>query len=518
VTGAFAVAPAGGTTTPLYSALLYRPFGPASALTYGNGIAETRTYDEDYRATKIASAIQSFNYGWNETNTLKGLTDGLTTGNSQTFSYDVLSRLVGASGPYGALSYSYDANGNRTSETSAAVSDGLGAITAFTYNQEGRLSGAASGSQLLAQYTYDAFGQRAARTNTASGTTLYQYGLGNLLEETDGQGNAQVDYIYLGSRPVATIEPGGAFHFLHTDLLGTPIAASGSNQSVAWSTTYQPFGAIGTAPSTIVQNLRFPGQESDVSTGLYHDGMRDYVPATGQYIESDPLGLWGGLNRYAYAEGDPLVLTDPTGTNSVSNAWNQAQTFCDMGASCSFMDKAKMALNVLTAPTTPYQPPTPPPPPPEYFNPDGTLTSFGQAVMWCGAIVKGGGSTSQCSPQAAPIVNAAFVQQGLDQLSQLDQSFVNQVLYPTLENTVSDVGDVLTVWNAGTPYGTELTEGAETVIDFIEGYTQGTESVNPVPSSNSLAQLIGIETKDLLQALGVVPICPKAAAAAAAGN
>jgi RHS repeat-associated protein len=517
VTGAIAVAPGGGTTKPLLSAVSRQPFGPVSALTYGNGIAETRTLDADYRVTKIASSVQNLSYGYDAANDILAISDGKTTGNSQTLTYDSLDRLDGASGPYGTISYSYDANGNRTSEASAAASDGLGAITAFTYNQEGRLSGAANGSQLLAQYAYDGFGQRLVRMGAATGTTLYQYGQGNLLEETDGQGNAQVDYIYVGSQPVATIEPGGTMYFLHDDLLGTPLAATSSSQSVAWSTTYQPFGLIGTAPSTIVEDLRLPGQESDIPTGLYHNGLRDYVPATGQYIESDPVGLWGGFNRYAYAEGNPLALTDPTGT-SVSDTWNQVQTFCNMGASCSFMDKAKMAYNLMTAPTTPYVPPTPPPPPPTYFNPDGTLTSFGQAVMWCGAIVKGGGSTSQCSPQAAPIVNAAFVQQGLDQLSQLDQSFVNQVLYPTLEKTVSDVGDVLTVWNSGTPYGTELTEGAETVIDFIEGYTQGTESVNPVPSSNSKSQLIGIETKDLLQALGVVPICPKAAAAAAANN
>jgi len=518
LTGALAVAPGGGTTNPLLSAVSREPFGPVNGLTFGNEIAETRALDADYRVTKIASSVQNQTYGYDAANDVLSITDGISSGNSQTLTYDGVDRLDGASGPYGTIAYGYDANGNRTSETSAAVNDGLGTITALTYNQEGRLSGASSGSHLLAQYTYDGFGRRLIRTGSTTGTTLYQYGLGNLLEETDGQGNAQVDYIYMGRQPVATIEPGGTVHFLHDDRLGTPVAATSSNQSIAWSTTYAPFGAIATAPSTIVQNLRLPGQESDIATGLYHNGMRDYLPPIGRYIESDPVGLDGGFNRYAYAEGNPLVKTDPTGTNSLSNAWNQAQSFCDMGASCSFMAKAQMAYNLLTASSTPYVPPTPPPQPPQFFNSDGSLSHYGTEVWLCGYVLRGGGSASQCAPEAVPEAQAAYTQLLGDQMAQWDQAFVNQVIYPTLENAVSDTGDVLTVWNSTTPFGSELTESAETVLDFIEGYTQGTESVNPVPSSNSESQLIGIETKDLLQAFGVVPICPKAAAQGGAGG
>ena len=59
-------------------------------------------------------------------------------------------------------------------------------------------------------------------------------------------------------------------------------------------------------------NLRFPGQYFDKETNLHYNYFRDYDPAIGCYIQSDPIGLAGGINTYLYAT-DPLTQTDPMG-------------------------------------------------------------------------------------------------------------------------------------------------------------------------------------------------------------
>ena len=258
---------------------------------------------------------------------MRSIGDGIISGNSQALGYDSLNRLTSATGAYGSLGYTFDANGNRLTESDTpGAADGLGSITALTYNQSGRLSTVAAGTQPFTQYTYDAFGHRIVKVGLVTATTLYQYDAsGRLLEETDGQGNPQVDYVYLNGLPIATIQPGNRkIYFLHGDALGTPQIATDGNQAVVWSTTYQPFGQIATPPVVIVEDLRLPGQEAEVETGFYHNGFRDYVPAWGRYAQSDPIGLAGGTNTYAYVGGNPLRYTDPLGLCSVSTTGNMA--------------------------------------------------------------------------------------------------------------------------------------------------------------------------------------------------
>ena len=60
-------------------------------------------------------------------------------------------------------------------------------------------------------------------------------------------------------------------------------------------------------------NLRFPGQYYNQETGMHYNFNRDYNPVTGRYIQSDPIGLDGGMNGYGYVNSHPLYRSDLSG-------------------------------------------------------------------------------------------------------------------------------------------------------------------------------------------------------------
>jgi RHS repeat-associated protein len=60
-------------------------------------------------------------------------------------------------------------------------------------------------------------------------------------------------------------------------------------------------------------NLRFPGQLYDQEDNLFYNYFRNYDPTLGRYVQSDPIGLNGGTNTYAYVGGNPVRYVDPLG-------------------------------------------------------------------------------------------------------------------------------------------------------------------------------------------------------------
>ncbi|MDD2776839.1 MAG: choice-of-anchor D domain-containing protein, partial [Gallionella sp.] len=116
-----------------------------------------------------------------------------------------------------------------------------------------------------------------------------------------------------------TLFTGLRTYYIHSDHLDSPrsITNTAGQEVWRWDNT-DPFGnnIANENPAnqgTFTFNLRFPGQYFDRETGLHYNVNRDYNPATGRYVESDPIGLRGGINTYAYVNGNPLRWSDRLG-------------------------------------------------------------------------------------------------------------------------------------------------------------------------------------------------------------
>jgi RHS repeat-associated protein len=71
-------------------------------------------------------------------------------------------------------------------------------------------------------------------------------------------------------------------------------------------------------PVRFASDKTLPGQYFDEETGLHHNGFRTFDPSTGRYIQSDPVGLTGGLNTYGYANNNSLSFIDPDGLSPIA--------------------------------------------------------------------------------------------------------------------------------------------------------------------------------------------------------
>ncbi len=111
--------------------------------------------------------------------------------------------------------------------------------------------------------------------------------------------------------------------YIYSDQIDTAREITDAAGVKVWQADPDPFGANlpdenPSGKGKFTFNPRFPGQYFDAETGLHYNYFRDYDPQIGRYIQSDPIGLDGGINTYGYVGGNPLSYSDPNGLQPYS--------------------------------------------------------------------------------------------------------------------------------------------------------------------------------------------------------
>jgi RHS repeat-associated protein len=349
-----------GSQTLLVSGIRYRADNQMTQCSFGNGLTDQRSYDQQGRlidqnlTTAIDTSVDLRHYDYDANGNI--INREATPQDSQ-YQYDALNRLINdAIAGQATIDYGYDLNDNRehkdtenlsvdyqyqatsnrltVSETNRIGDEPLSVQVTrqLEYNDVGRLYQLFENGELIATYTYNAYGQRTRKV-TADSTTVYHYdSSGQLISETRADGTPVRDYIRGDGELVAQIDVAGTerLSYLHIDHLSTPRLATDSNGTVVWRWEGEGFGSAkpeenpdGNGLRTVV-NMRFPGQYFDFESGLYYNYYRYYDPLTGRYITSDPIGLDGGLNTYGYVDGNPIANIDQNGLRR-ANPWNRFQ-------------------------------------------------------------------------------------------------------------------------------------------------------------------------------------------------
>jgi RHS repeat-associated protein len=236
--------------------------------------------------------------------------------------------------------YEWDREGRlREARTTGASGDAR--ATEYRWSAAGLLSSVRRHDGSIVEFMYDAFSRRVAKRALAQpsaggppslvAATRFVWDRSKLVHEIKqtalASGNPVVE-----ERTYCFDEDTGApwahrtvhlegerrvhgvwFHYLNDDL-GAPERLVGPDGSVACELRRTAWGKATAEPGAVTTTaLRMRGQYHDEETGLSYNRYRYYDPELGRYISPDPIGLYGGLNGFSYAENKPTRLVDPNG-------------------------------------------------------------------------------------------------------------------------------------------------------------------------------------------------------------
>jgi RHS repeat-associated protein len=342
-----------GATQIVAGSVNYQPFAGVSNWNYGNNIARSYAYDLDGRVTGVwagasaSSPVQGLSYAYNANDEIAGISNGIDPNLSQTYGYDDLSRLTSQILPGNTMSLSYDSVGNRTgrSDNGVATTYGypatnhrlLSATTGsstrwFNTNAVGNIDAwhdaagvhnavsydgylrpkTHSKNGITTDYRFNALDQRVMKS-AAGGSVNWRYiyaGQNTLLSERYSNatnGTSQwTSYLWLGGQPVGLVK-GNTLYWISADHLGRPEVATNAAKQAVWRAANKAFERSVVIDQIGGYNLGYPGQYYDAESNLWHNGFRDYEPTIGRYLQSDPIGLAGGVSTYGYVGGNPVT-------------------------------------------------------------------------------------------------------------------------------------------------------------------------------------------------------------------